>query len=100
MSNPKSRNWQGINNRRWARLRLQVLRRDGYRCQAPGCGRAGALEVDHRLPLAAGGAMWDTSNLQSLCRSCHIAKTAVENGRAPRSEWDDYVEGIERAAQM
>ena len=45
------------------------------RCQ--GCG-AVATEVDHITPLADGGAELDPANLQSLCQSCHAAKTAAE----------------------
>ena len=39
---------------------------------------AAAEEVDHITPLADGGSH-DASNLQSLCRDCHLRKTAAEN---------------------
>jgi 5-methylcytosine-specific restriction endonuclease McrA len=35
----------------------------------------GYLEVDHIVPIALGGDMWEDSNLQVLCRSCHKEKT-------------------------
>ena len=41
------------------------------------------MEVDHVRPLYRGGAPWALSNLQTLCRRCHIAKTAAENRRPP-----------------
>ena len=49
-----------------------------WRCA--GCGRY-ANEVDHIVPLHKGGDPFDMDNLQALCRSCHIAKTARENQR-------------------
>lgn len=68
----------------WRRVRRVILDRDGYRCRA--CGKAGILEVDHRIPLRAGGAPYDPDNLQALCRGCHFAKTAAEQpGRQPRT---------------
>lgn len=43
-----------------------------------------AEEVDHRIPLWAGGAD-DESNFSSLCRDCHGAKTAAEAAERARS---------------
>ena len=57
--------------RRSARLRKQALNRDGHRCIQ--CGLAGALEAHHRVALYKGGA--DTlANLETRCRSCHLAQ--------------------------
>lgn len=49
------------------------------------CERAGlvvaANEVDHIKPHKGDMAMfWDSSNWQSLCKPCHSAKTATEDG--------------------
>lgn len=41
------------------------------------CGRIGPVETDHIVPLHRGGSN-DWSNLQSLCKECHKAKTAAE----------------------
>ena len=60
---------------RWRGLRVVVLERDNYRCQA--CGDPG-FEVDHVRPIRSGGAVWDPDNLQTLCKSCHSIKTASE----------------------
>lgn len=65
-----------MGTRRWRRLRRRILERDGYRCRA--CGRPGRLEVDHVVPVSRGGGD-DPANLQALCRTCHIDKTAGEN---------------------
>lgn len=62
-------------DRRWRKIRLMQLRAEPL-CVS--CGGA-ATEVDHITPLAAGGTH-AFSNLQSMCKSCHSAKTAGENG--------------------
>ena len=68
-----------VNRRRWKLVREAVLKRDGYLCQK--CGVvSGDPEVDHVMPIAKGGAIWDLSNLQTLCAfPCHRDKTSVEN---------------------
>ena len=63
----------------WARLRARVLARDAGICQpclADGHVHQGT-EVDHRIPKAQGGTD-DESNLQTICRARHRAKTAAE----------------------
>ena len=70
-----------------------VLDRDDWACAK--CGKAGRLEVDHRVPLEHGGAVYDLGNLQALCRGCHIAKTRDERRGKPTPpevlEWQDYL---------
>jgi len=56
----------------WLEVREKALERDGYRCVK--CGRP-ANEVDHIVPIALGGSMFDLNNLQSLCSECHKRKT-------------------------
>lgn len=70
----------------WDSARSYVMLRDRYTCRA--CGvrrRARELEVDHIVEIAAGGAALEYSNLQTLCRDCHRAKTSRFRGgpRAP-----------------
>ena len=72
----------------WARIRRRVLERDGYRCQH--CGRAGRLEIDHRVRVEDGGGD-EPENLQALCSACHIAKTRRENTQEMRVEWREYL---------
>ena len=74
--------------RRWDNLALKIRERDDYTCQE--CGEWGN-ECDHIVPLRAGGAMWDESNLQILCSTCHVRKTRREHGKMTESheEWYD-----------
>ena len=68
-----------LHTRRWSRLRRVILDRDNWRCRV--CGKHGKMEVDHIRPVRNGGAEWDANNLQAICRACHMAKTANENGK-------------------
>lgn len=64
---------------RWQKLRLEVFRRDGYRCVQ--CGKPGRLECDHKVPYNEFTTVEEFHNidaLQTLCRGCHINKTALE----------------------
>ena len=51
--------------------------------------------MDHKNPMRNGGAVYELSNLQTLCRACHFEKTAKENqldAEGPeQAEWRDYV---------
>ena len=62
-------------------MRRAVFERDNFRCVE--CGRGGRLECDHVTPLRRepGQDPYDPKGLQTLCRACHIAKTAHENRR-------------------
>ncbi|MGQ5602960.1 HNH endonuclease [Streptomyces sp. EKS3.2] len=62
--------------RQWDRqVRPRALARDGFACVR--CGEREALEVDHVTPIAKGGT-WTLDNAQTLCRTCHCAKTQQE----------------------
>lgn len=72
-----------------ARLRYEILRRDGFRCRA--CGASPSenpveLHVDHVTPVALGGSD-DPSNLQTLCQACNL-------GKGSTSPDEDTVTGI------
>ncbi len=85
-----------ISQRAWRVLRMRVLHRDNFRCQNIDCGKAGRLEVDHIIPLSQGGRE-HTDNLQTLCRDCHIRKTARENSRpltAAEKRWSRLVDHL------
>lgn len=89
----------GIDRRRWERARLAALRRDGWRCRD--CGRlafhAGRPEVDHVIPLAAGGPPYELANLATRCAPCHREKTRQENSRpltAAEKRWEALVSSL------
>lgn len=58
------------------RLRMQVLRRDDFRCKMCGAsGRDGVeLHVDHVVPVSYGGRTMP-ENLQALCKACNLGKS-------------------------
>ena len=59
------------------KTRLQILKRDNFKCT--NCGRSPAtdpavyLEIDHYIPFSHGGAD-DDSNYRTLCRLCNRGK--------------------------
>lgn len=61
---------------RWRRLRDVILRERPI-CER--CRREAATDVDHIVRREAGGTD-ERSNLQSLCHSCHSAKTVEVDG--------------------
>ncbi|MGE8439936.1 MAG: HNH endonuclease [Pseudomonas palmensis] len=71
----------------WRRLRLLVLKRDGWICRCAECQAAGrvrnASEVDHIVPKAEGGTD-HPSNLAAINPDCHKRKTQAEAARAMR----------------
>ena len=61
-----------------------------------------SAELDHIVPLAAGGELWNSANWQALCEACHEKKTAAENtGRhvaeiPGRAAWRERINQHER----
>ena len=55
--------------REWAILRLAVIVRARFRCQA--CGQRAPLDVHHILKRSQGGSDFDLERLVALCRRCH-----------------------------
>ena len=93
-----SRHHTPLNRTQWTTVRRAVFERDGWRCVE--CGKAGRLEVDHVTPMQRepGQDPFDPNGLQTLCRSCHIEKTAKENRRAltpAEIAWRDLVLELE-----
>ena len=93
----------------WQQLRLQVVRRDHYRCVQ--CGREGrfprryrgqpfkptgpyvGLHVHHIRPLNQGGTNYP-SNLETLCKNCH--ETVHGRQLKGASLEFDYIRGYKR----
>jgi 5-methylcytosine-specific restriction enzyme A len=63
--------------RRWKLLARDVIDSQGGACATPGCMHL-ATDCDHIEATDTGGAFWERSNLQGLCRSCHSRKTVAE----------------------
>ena len=95
-ANQPSRHERGYGSA-WVKLRLTILKRDGYLCQQ--CLSQGrptpATEVDHIRPKAKGGTD-DAENLQSLCNPCHYAKTRADTRRGVAVGIDGWPAGPER----
>ena len=83
-AHPGSRHHAKLNRKQWELLRLRIFASDNWRCRK--CGRAGRLECDHIVPLQRGGDPYEPSNLQSLCRGCHIEKSRADGGHVPDPE--------------
>ena len=94
-----SRHHAHLDTRRWARTRRQVFRRDAYRCRS--CGWAGRPECDHVVPLDQDPDQdpYETAGLQTLCRGCHIAKTAAENRGEMMPGRKDWLKMVEELRQ-
>ena len=62
-------------DRDWQELRRRHLEEN------PDCVECGdpATQVDHKVPIAAGGARLDPANLQSMCTTHHSVKTGKQD---------------------
>jgi 5-methylcytosine-specific restriction endonuclease McrA len=93
MAGRGSRFHRKLSSARWSRTRRQALDRDGWRCRT--CGRAGALEAHHVLPLHRGGAAFDLGNIETRCRSCHIEEHKRKLSPEARA-WADLLSDLTR----
>lgn len=63
-------------DKRWEKLRNSYIKAHPLCVMCTAMGRTTEADlVDHIRPIAQGGARLDQQNLQSLCRTCHAAKT-------------------------
>lgn len=89
-----------IKSRRWKALRLQALRRDGWRCVQ--CGGRRRLEVDHIKPVRTHPELsFVLENLQTLDARCHSRKTRIEIGLGAepdprRDDWRAFVNELSK----
>lgn len=66
-------------DRRWPALRLEALRRDGWKCTK--CGSKVRLEVHHVQPVRTHPELaFALANLAVLCAQCHTKETRRELG--------------------
>jgi len=88
-SNRKHKPWGNNTHRKiydsakWKSLREVML--DSIplceECSKKGIKREATI-VDHIIRIKDGGPIWDTDNLQCLCRKCHNSKTAHESNKS------------------
>lgn len=86
----------------WVAMRTSQLRREPLCRTCKAAGRiTEATEVDHITPHRNNAKLFfDRLNLQSLCKSCHSAKTAREvNGREGRSKSPSEINAQARASR-
>jgi 5-methylcytosine-specific restriction enzyme A len=70
----------------WRKLRVEVLERDGYRCQLRDIGCSGrADQVDKIIAISLGGDPLDKTNLQA-CAHCN-ARKAQREATIARNAW-------------
>lgn len=72
----RSRNWYSTSE--WRRLRVEILKRDGYVCQQTGVALVGKYPawnspvVDHRVPHRGDRSLFfDPNNLQAVSKQWH-----------------------------
>lgn len=70
------------------RLRALVLERDGFRCQIRGPACLGvADQVDHIVPRALGGPLWDPANLRAACHRCNASRRLIRFRARASRDW-------------
>lgn len=82
---------------RWPALRLQALRRDGWKCTE--CGSKYRLEVHHVQSVRTHPELAFTlANLAVLCAPCHVRYTRAELGQpSPDPERQKWAKLLRRS---
>ena len=81
---PQTKAHRELGTGRWKKLRIEILKRDGYICWI--CGGDGADSVDHLISRHDGGNIWDRDNLAAahkICNSRKGKKNAFFSGNTP-----------------
>lgn len=78
----------------WRRVRLFVLRRDGYVCRIrlSGCTDV-ATEADHIVSIDDGGAWYDPLNLRAACKHCNSLRGNITKQAKLRANRGDEPAG-------
>lgn len=82
---PHGRSGRTYNGHRHRKLTAIVVQRDKGVCHL--CGKPGATSADHIIPVALGGAEYDTRNMKAAHVSCNVAdgaRIAAEKARRTR----------------
>ena len=75
-------NWQPYTEPKgWEATRQRIFARDKSICHV--CGLAGATQVDHIIPVSAGGTHNDDNLAPIHHRPCHTRKTRQQQQRKP-----------------
>lgn len=76
------------NTAAWRKVRRLILERDEYVCAIglPGC-RGKATQVDHIVPIRAGGDHFSPANLRASCDYCNTARQITKTKRNTSREW-------------
>ena len=82
----KSRRNEVLDPTLWRRAATSYLVDHPY---CAGCGSDRDLQVDHITEVADGGALYDESNFQTLCGTCHIRKSRVARELRKQQRMDD-----------
>jgi 5-methylcytosine-specific restriction endonuclease McrA len=77
-SPPRRTYQQFLQSAYWKDVRLQVLKRDGYRCQE--CGRRQRLQVHHLTYRHHGKEGRYLQDLVTLCKNCHRSHHVKKTG--------------------
>ena len=79
------------NSKKWRIIRKRQLEAHPFceECLKNG-KRTKAIVVDHIIPIKKGGDMYDYTNLQSLCASCHSKKSVLEGSRFGKNVFEKF----------
>jgi 5-methylcytosine-specific restriction endonuclease McrA len=72
---------------RWKDFVAMLIRKRGRQCQNRHCQRSGVMTrifADHIVEIRDGGELFDETNIQLLCGSCHSKKTLQVRGERSR----------------
>lgn len=85
-----SKAWERGSDTRWRRLRASVLqlhlppsRRPACALAMPGRCTGVATQVDHIVPLHAGGDRYDRNNLRPVCAPCNTGRGSSDGRPEP-----------------